>query len=170
MSEYVRGVSMAFSIPEDEGFGVAEFPFELIESYVAVQDIPRYNFDLERKVKDDIVNFRDEMEMRTMHQVHQRRPVVVRRLNKLPEMARAKSTPLASAEFNQPSPSIVHFDTVVESPRPAGRPKATSDAHSIDPTTIRSRLPPLKKHEEPQPMGTRIKNIFRSKTRPSQKA
>ncbi|KAJ1884621.1 hypothetical protein LPJ81_007054, partial [Coemansia sp. IMI 209127] len=74
MNEYVKGIPMVFRIPEEDVFSVAEFPFELIGSYVSVQDIPRYNFDLERKVKEDIVSFRDEMEVRTMHQVHQRRP------------------------------------------------------------------------------------------------
>ncbi|KAJ1798146.1 hypothetical protein LPJ59_002691 [Coemansia sp. RSA 2399] len=203
MNEYVKGIPMVFRIPEEDVFSVAEFPFELIGSYVSVQDIPRYNFDLERKVKEDIVSFRDEMEVRTMHQVHQRRPVLIQRSNagtissgsgngRPPTMFKAKSTPLAALSGlgrsgsryvmpplgemdsdGQPSPTIVHFDTTAlsELNQPMmGRPKATSDAHEIDPSTIRSRLPPLKKREEPKHMGTRIKGLFRSKSRTPQKA
>ncbi|KAJ2855720.1 hypothetical protein GGI22_004036 [Coemansia erecta] len=198
---------MVFRIPEEDVFSVAEFPFELIGSYVSVQDIPRYSFELERKVKEDIVSFRDEMEVRTMHQVHQRRPVLIQRNNagtlssgsgngRPPAMFKAKSTPLAAlpglggsssssnSRYVMPplgemdsnglsSPTIVHFDTTAlsEINRPmVGRPKAVSDAHEIDPSTIRSRLPPLKKREEPKHMGTRIKGLFRSKSRTPQKA
>ncbi|KAJ1664647.1 hypothetical protein IW140_005633 [Coemansia sp. RSA 1813] len=202
MNDYVRGIPMVFSIPEEEVFSVAEFPFELIGSYVSVQDIPRYNFDLERKVKEDIVSFRDEMEVRTMHQMHQRRPMLVQRNQtgtisnnssrspRPPNMFKAKSTPLAALSGlggsrtpmpslssidtdDQPSPTIVHFNTSAMSDTnqlPMGRPKATSDVHEIDPSTIRSRLPALKKREEPKPMGTRIKGLFRSKSRTPQKA
>ncbi|KAJ1734584.1 hypothetical protein LPJ72_002285 [Coemansia sp. Benny D160-2] len=213
MNDYVRGIPMIFRLQEEEEevFGVAEFPFDQIGTCASVQDIPRYNFDLERKVKADIVSFRDEMEVRTMHQMHQRRPVLIQRNNTSaangtdaavavgakspPSMFKAKSTPLAALAGlgarlsgslhvfdtdNQPSPTIVHFNTDALSPDSdrlstggggsGGRPKATSDASIIDPDTIRSRLPPLKRREEPKPMGTRIKGLFRSKTRTPQNA
>ncbi|KAJ2660552.1 hypothetical protein IWW48_002889 [Coemansia sp. RSA 1200] len=210
MNDYVRGIPMVFRLQEEEVFSVAEFPFDLIGTCASVQDIPRYNFDLERKVKADIVSFRDEMEVRTLHQMHQRRPMLIQRNNTNaangtgtagakapPSMFKAKSTPLAALAGlgarlsgsshvfdtdNQPSPTIVHFNTNALSPDSdrlstgggggggGGRPKATSDASLIDPDTIRSRLPPLKRREEPKPMGTRIKSLFRSKTRTPQNA
>ncbi|KAJ1728371.1 hypothetical protein LPJ61_004066 [Coemansia biformis] len=137
MSEYVRGVAMTFNIPEEESLSAAVFPFELIGSYVQEQDIPRYRFELERKVKQDIANFRDDMEMRTIHQMYQRR-MQPRRNQQLPQqdfkpqlpestqprpapppphMARASSTPICSMSslpiptaVARPSAAVVHFD------------------------------------------------------------
>ncbi|KAJ1961123.1 hypothetical protein GGI12_003425 [Dipsacomyces acuminosporus] len=64
---------MIYSIPEEEAYAAVEFPFELIGSYVAVQDIPQYDFKLERQVKEETDMFREEENLRILHQKYQRR-------------------------------------------------------------------------------------------------
>ncbi|KAI8321259.1 hypothetical protein GQ54DRAFT_188291 [Martensiomyces pterosporus] len=74
MDDILGGVQMIYSIPEDEAYAAVEFPFELIGSYAALQDIPHYEFKLERQVKQEIEAFREEEKLRKLHQEHQRRP------------------------------------------------------------------------------------------------
>ncbi|KAJ2805063.1 hypothetical protein H4R20_002241 [Coemansia guatemalensis] len=184
MSEYVKGIPMVFEIPEEDTFNAAVFPFELIGSYLSVQDIPQYSFELERKVKREISIFRDEMEMRTIHQMYQRRPQARRnrqQQQQLPIMQRASSTPVATdtptdsrAMVSRPSAAIVHFDNTMgdsdddfDSNAASGRGVGMI---RVSPDTIKSRLPALKKPAEPRPVSTRIKSLFRSKNRSAPKA
>ncbi|KAJ2716882.1 hypothetical protein H4R19_000367 [Coemansia spiralis] len=195
---------MMFNLPDDESASAAEFPFELIGSYMTEQDIPRYQFELERQVKRDIAEFRDDMEMRTIHQMYQRRMQPRRnqqeqqpplqqqqsqqKLAPPPPMARATSTPINSraslpppSALSRPSAAIVHFDyngdestdeSSIISPRPATNHHAGYGAPllRISPDTIKTRLPAIKKPEEPKPMSSRIKGLFRSKPRPTSNA
>ncbi|KAJ2779505.1 hypothetical protein H4R18_003986 [Coemansia javaensis] len=211
MGEYVRGVPMVFIRPEEESLGAAAFPFDLIGSFVPEQDIPRYRFDMERRVKKEIADFRDEMEMRTIHQMYQRRMQPRHRSQQKspappaqdpprppPPMPRATSTPVgslaslpaATAAPHRAAATVVHFDgamgAALEDDDDGSRDNGTgSNAtnivnlpgvnHSgygapllrIAPDTIKTRLPPIKKPEEPRPMTSRIKSLFRSKPRPT---
>ncbi|KAJ2490461.1 hypothetical protein IWW37_003117 [Coemansia sp. RSA 2050] len=140
MSEYVKDVPLVFCITDEETFSAVEFPFELIGSYVAVQDIPRYSFGLERKVRSEMAEFKDELAMRKLHQEHQRRPV--KRDNSLQPMLRAHTSPLSTVS-------------------------GLSNSSGVEPL-VRFSLPPLQKKPEEtasRPMASRIKGLFRSKTR-----
>ncbi|KAJ2062553.1 hypothetical protein GGH94_003949 [Coemansia aciculifera] len=142
MNEYVKDVPLVFCITDEETFSAVEFPFELIGSYVAVQDIPRYSFSLERRVRLEMAEFKDELAMRKMHQEHQRRPV--KRNNDAQPMLRAQTTPLSTMS------SI----------------SDNNSAGGVEPL-VRFTLPLPKKPEETvsRPMTSRIKGLFRSKTR-----
>ncbi|KAJ1818595.1 hypothetical protein LPJ60_004244 [Coemansia sp. RSA 2675] len=138
MNEYVKDVPLVFCITDEETFSAVEFPFELIGSYVAVQDIPRYSFGLERKVRSEMAEFKDELAMRKLHQEHQRRPV---KRDNLQPMLRAHTSPLSTVS-------------------------GLSDG-GVEPL-VRFTLPPLQKKTEEtgsRPMTSRIKGLFRSKTR-----
>ncbi|KAJ2607899.1 hypothetical protein H4S08_004656 [Coemansia sp. RSA 1365] len=183
MSEYVKGIPMVFEIPEEDKFNAAVFPFELIGSYLSVQDIPQYGFELEHKVKREISVFRDEMEMRTIHQMYQRRPQARRnrQQQQLPTMQRAISTPIATDTpsdsgviVSRPSAAIVHFDNAMNGSEDEYDSGSVS-GHGVgmmrvSPDTIKSRLPAIKKPAEPRPVSTRIKSLFRSKNRSASKA
>ncbi|KAJ1838461.1 hypothetical protein LPJ70_005450 [Coemansia sp. RSA 2708] len=182
MDEYLEGVSLTFRIPEEDNFSAAVFPFELIGSYVSVQDIPQYTFELERRVKQDIAEFRDEMEMRTIHQMYQRRTQPRRsqpaeaQARSLPAMQRASSTPLSalsampSALAPRPSAAIVHFDGGSDDDSAGNNAGHNALMDRIPPDTIKTRLPAIRRPEEPKPVSSRIKSLFRSKTRQAPKA
>ncbi|KAJ2041296.1 hypothetical protein GGI08_004451 [Coemansia sp. S2] len=137
MSEYVKGVPLVFCITDEETFSAAEFPFELIGSYVAVQDIPRYSFGLERRVRLEMAEFKDELAMRKLHQEHQRRPVK----RDVQPMLRAQTTPLSTVS------SI-----------------SDNSAGGVEPL-VRFTLPKKAEETVSRPMTSRIKGLFRSKTR-----
>ncbi|KAJ2006358.1 hypothetical protein GGI04_000445 [Coemansia thaxteri] len=142
MGEYVKDVRLMFCISEDDTFSAAEFPFELIGSYVAVQDIPHYSFALERQVRQEMAEFKDDLAMRNMHQEYQRRPARRATGSAKPQqesaqpMLRAQSTPLNTVSSNGD-------------------------------LGVRVKLPLQRKPEEAasRPMTSRIKSLFRSKTR-----
>ncbi|KAJ2582822.1 hypothetical protein GGH95_001328 [Coemansia sp. RSA 1836] len=156
MNEYVKDVPLVFCITDEETFSAVEFPFESINSYVAVQDIPRYSFVLERQVRLEMAEFKDDLAMRKLHQEHQRRPV---KRNTQPQpqqqqqqqqqqrqqMSRAQTAPLSTVS------------SISES---------TSGSPSVEPL-VRFKLPLQRKPEETvsRPMTSRIKGLFRSKTR-----
>ncbi|KAJ2813263.1 hypothetical protein H4S07_000819 [Coemansia furcata] len=142
MSEFVEDVPLVFCITDEETFSAVEFPFELIGSYVAVQDIPRYSFGLERQVRLEMAEFKDEISMRKLHQEHQRRPV--KRNNNVQPMPRAQTTPLSTMSSLSDN----------------------SSAGGVEPL-VRFSLPVQKKPEETtsRPMTSRIRGLFRSKTR-----
>ncbi|KAJ2850904.1 hypothetical protein IWW36_001530 [Coemansia brasiliensis] len=182
MSEYLQGVSLAFRIPEEENFSEDMFLFEHIGDCLSVQDIPKYSFELERKVKQEISEFREEMEIRSMHLMYQRRAQQPRRsqqprqTSSPPTMPRATSTPLAAVSIPngltpRPSAAIVHFDS---DPNGSDNDNARQNGHGllmdrVSPDTIKTRLPAIRKPEEPKPVSSRIKSLFRSKTRTSPK-
>ncbi|KAJ2359300.1 hypothetical protein IWW50_000022 [Coemansia erecta] len=185
MGEYVKGISLAYSLPEEDNFSAAVFPFELIGSYVSVQEIPQYGFELERRVKREITEFREEMEMRTIHQMYQRR-TQTRRTQQveqqlpraLPAMQRASSTPLntmyavPSALTPRPSAAIVHFDHEMDESdddESSGLSRGSA-MDRVSPDTIKTRLPAIRRPEEPKPVSSRIRSLFRSKTRQAPKA
>ncbi|KAJ2161186.1 hypothetical protein GGF46_001698 [Coemansia sp. RSA 552] len=192
MAEYLQGVSLVYCIPEEDSFSAAVFPFELIGSYKSVQDIPQYTFKLERQVKREIAEFRDEMEMRTIHQMYQPRvqprrntthqpPTSVSRQpqpTQLPSMARAQSTPLHTLPGTvtrgttvRPG-AIVHFDGEMDESDSddSGSRGNGSLADRVSPDTVITRLPAIRKPEEPRPTTSRLRNLFRSKTRQAPKA
>ncbi|KAJ2908746.1 hypothetical protein GGI21_002574 [Coemansia aciculifera] len=149
MNEYVKDVPLVFCISDEETFSAVEFPFESINSYVAVQDIPQYSFALERKVRLEMAEFKDELAMRNMHQEHQRRPVR-RSTQTQPQqqqvMSRAQTAPLS---------------TMVSV-------SGNTSSSSVEPLA-RFKLP-LQQQRKPEetasrPMTSRIKGLFRSKTR-----
>ncbi|KAJ2744041.1 hypothetical protein GGI20_003287 [Coemansia sp. BCRC 34301] len=144
MNEYVKDVPLVFCITDEETFSAVEFPFESIRSYVAVQDIPRYQFTLERQVRLEMAEFKDDLAVRKMHQEHQRRPVKRNNAPQAQQMARAQTAPL---------------DTVSGS--------SVSTNGGMEPL-VRFVLPVQRKPEETapsRPMTSRIKGLFRSKTR-----
>ncbi|KAJ2140255.1 hypothetical protein IW145_003847 [Coemansia sp. RSA 521] len=183
MGEFVTGVSLTYRLPEEDNFSAAVFPFELIGSYVSVQEIPQYGFELERKVKREIAEFREEMEMRTIHQLYQRRTQAIRvrqteHPKSLPAMQRASSTPVNTGSavpaplMPRPSAAIIHFDHELDE---SDDDENSSLGHSlmmdqIPPNTIKTRLPAIKRPAEPKPVGSRLKSLFRSKTRSAPKA
>ncbi|KAJ2077535.1 hypothetical protein H4R24_005074 [Coemansia sp. RSA 988] len=187
MGEYVKGIPMVFEIPEEDTLNAAVFPFELIGSYLSVQDISQYGFELEHKVKREISAFRDEMEMRTIHQMYQRRPQARRNRQRqqqqqqLPAMQRATSTPTATGTLpdsraipSRPPAAIVHFDNAMDvsdgdfdSSTASGRGVGML---RVSPDVIKTRLPAIKKPAETRPVSTRIKSLFRPKNRTAPKA
>ncbi|KAJ2723929.1 hypothetical protein GGI07_002307 [Coemansia sp. Benny D115] len=177
MSEYLSGIRMVYSLPEEEeAFGAEElFPFDQIGNFRSVQEIPRYNFELERRVKQEVVEFRDEMTVRTMHLEHQRRPArhkaqsvqplsapqqmeTGRRESAVrePQMLRAHSTPVGA---------IVDLTQEYEPDVPKEPAQHQQHVHVLSPDMIKTRLPAIKKKEEPRPTTSRLKGLFRSKTR-----
>ncbi|KAJ1743749.1 hypothetical protein LPJ78_001235 [Coemansia sp. RSA 989] len=181
MSEYLQGVSLAFRIPEEENFSEDMFLFEHIENCLSVEEIPKYSFELERRVKQEIFEFREEMEIRSLHLMYQRRPQQTRRsqqpgqTNSPPGMPRAASTPLAATSTPnglapRPSAAIVHFDSDLNESDNARQNGHGLLMDRVSPDTIKTRLPAIRKPEEPKPVSSRIKSLFRSKTRTSPKA
>ncbi|KAJ2771989.1 hypothetical protein IWQ56_001371 [Coemansia nantahalensis] len=90
------------------------------------------------------------------------------------------SLPVASA-LSRPSAAIIHFDNDADesaddnsiiSPRPNTNHHAGYGAPllRISPDTVKTRLPAIKKPDEPKPMSSRIKGLFRSKPRPTSNA
>ncbi|KAJ1642910.1 hypothetical protein J3B02_006122 [Coemansia erecta] len=177
MSEYLRGVRMIYIPCEEDGFNAVEFPFDEIGSYREVHDIPRYNFELERQVEREVTSFRDEMTVRTMHLEHQRRPArrrthaVVQPPKKktdsdIPYVGRANSTPIGA--IVDLSHEYDDTDDFASSSAAGGDEAAESGhlgiVHVVSPDIIKTRLPAIKKKEE-RPKTSRLRTLFKSKTR-----
>ncbi|KAJ2368727.1 hypothetical protein IW150_005330 [Coemansia sp. RSA 2607] len=171
MSEFVAGVRMVYVSADEDTFGAVEFPFDQIGSYREVHDIPRYSFHLERQVEREVVQFRDEMTVRSMHLEHQRRPVRRKTAPQLPMPP--PLSPLAA-----PDPRMLRMSTTpigaildLTNGYDSDEQPVTDDAsdshtvHVVSPDTIKTRLPALKKQRDERPKTSRLKTLFRSKTR-----
>ncbi|KAJ2889647.1 hypothetical protein IWW38_004586 [Coemansia aciculifera] len=155
MNEYVKDVPLVFCISDEETFSAVEFPFESINSYVAVQDIPQYSFALERKVRLEMAEFKDELAMRNMHQEHQRRPVRRSTQTQPQQQQQQQQQQVMSRAQTAPLSTMVSVS-------------GNTSSSSMEPLA-RFKLP-LQQQRKPEetasrPMTSRIKGLFRSKTR-----
>ncbi|KAJ1956997.1 hypothetical protein EC988_001059 [Linderina pennispora] len=198
MSDIVEGVVLVFNPAQDssEDTDIIEFPFELIESYTPVQDIPQYMFRLERQVVRETQEYRDEEAVRKMHIEMQRtKPEEEQEqapaVNRQPEessvsrAAQPPESPVAQEQRVQPQivpPEIVppqHVPPMSPLPEQVStrlRPEtmaATSRVKSLA-SSVRSMRSSASLVAEEQgqkgktPVKSKIKSIFWSRSKTSQ--